>query len=206
MKYCALVLILIVSACGSTSDDASAPSAAPTEESETESPAVETPDTPGARLDQISAEVDAWAASTTLREARAHAEAAANMIVGEGGLDYGDRNGDGDVDGAVEVGFLPGPEGSPGGLVLDTYGDAECVTADVLGGSWEDPVERWTLLDDVIIAWAPDNNPFPSLPSHPMRIVGWASLSQDASLETAIEYAGHAALHVDISRDGLAAC
>lgn len=90
--------------------------------------------------------------------------------------------------------------------MLDDIGAADCVNRDVLGGSWDDPVGRWSLLDDGIDEWAPANNTFPSLPSHPMRIVGWATLTQSASFEEAIEYSGHAYLHVDISQEALAQC
>jgi hypothetical protein len=51
-----------------------------------------------------------------------------------------------------------------------------------------------------IDAWRPDNNTMPTLPSHPMRVVGWATFALDSdSLDEAHEYAGHAKLHVDIS-------
>lgn len=158
------------------------------------------------RLELIAAEVDAWRASATLDEARGHAEAAANMVVGPGGLGYGDRDGDGTVDGDVAEGLLPGPLGDPIGLVLATTGDAECVRADVLGGDWADPAARWALLSNAIGEWASDNNTFPSLPAHPMRIVGWATLTQSGTFGEAIEYAGHADLHVDISRRSLVLC
>ncbi len=190
-----LVLALLASACGGGDDSAT-----------TQEPW----GAPGGiavdRLEQIAAEVDAWAASSTLEEARGHAEAAANLVVGPGGLGYGDRDGDGEVAGAVAEGFLPGPSGTPPGIVLDTFGTAECVRRDVLGGDWDDPVGRWSVLAAAIDEWAPDNNTFPSLPSHPMRIVGWATLTQTASFETVIEYAGHAGLHVAVSRESLARC
>ncbi len=184
-------LLLLVSACGSNADgpgravDATVASA---------------------RLEQIADEVDAWAGSSTLSEARAHAEAAANLVVGPGGLGYGDRDGNGQTGGAVKGGLLPGPDGSPAGVVLDTVGDDDCVRRDVLGGSWDDPRARWSLLAVAIDEWAPDNNTFPSLPSHPMRVVGWATLAQSATFAEAIEYSGHADLHVDVTRDALSRC
>jgi hypothetical protein len=80
------------------------------------------------------------------------------------------------------------------------------VRRDVLGGDWDDPAARWAMLSEAIAQWAPDHNTFPSLPSHPMRIVGWATLAQSATFDNAIEYAGHAKLHVDVSRDALDHC
>jgi hypothetical protein len=48
--------------------------------------------------------------------------------------------------------------------------------------------------------WRPDRNTMPSLPSHPMRIVGWATFTlASTSLDDAHEYAGHAQLHVNVS-------
>ena len=214
MRYpvLALILVLVVSGCGSTTDDAPRlddvapdtqdavvapdPSATSTTSSATASE----------RLEEIAAEVDAWAGSSTLDEARAHAEAAANLVVGTGGLGYGDRDGNDEITGEVQNGLLPGPDGAPAGIVLDTIGEADCVNRDVLGGEWDDPVARWSLLAEAIDGWAPDNNTFPSLPSHPMRIVGWATLTQSGTFEEAIEYAGHADLHVGVSRDALSRC
>jgi len=171
-------------------------------------PTTETPPpaTPQTTSNCIAAEVDAWGTSSTLDEARDHAEAAANMVVGPGGLGYGDRDGNGSIAGEVGEGLLPGPAGEPVGLVLATTGTLECVNKDVLGGDWGDPAARWALLADAIDQWGPGNNTFPGLPAHPMRIVGWATLTQTGSFEEAIEYAGHADLHVDISRDAFNNC
>ena len=70
--------------------------------------------------------------------------------------------------------------------------------------SWDDPEARWAELDTVLAAWSEDDNTMPQLASHPMRIVGWATLALDTEdLEAAIEYAGHAGLHVDVSVDAL---
>ena len=160
----------------------------------------------GERLEQIASEVDAWARSSTLEQARAHAEAAANLIVGRDGFGYGDRDGNGEISGAVEEGLLPGLSGHPAGLVLDAMGNAECVNRDVLGGDWDDPVQRWAVLAEAIDAWTPVNNTFPSLPSHPMRVVGWAELTRSGTFEEAIEYAGHAHLHVSVTRAALSGC
>ena len=60
-----------------------------------------------------------------------------------------------------------------------------------------------------IEAWRPDANTMPTLASHPMRVVGWATFTLDTdpdapdALDLAHEYAGHAALHVAISADAL---
>ena len=201
MRVLVLSLVLVAAACGSSAENGPDPDGADTNTASAASAAEATE-----RLEQITTEVDTWAASSTLDEARAHAEAAANLVVGPGGLGYGDRDGDGEIEGDVPAGLLPGPDGAPAGVVLDTIGPAECVNRDVLGGDWGDPVARWALLAQAIDEWAPDNNTYPSLPSHPMRIVGWATLTQSGTFEEAIEYSGHADLHVDVSRDALAEC
>ena len=79
-----------------------------------------------------------------------------------------------------------------------------CIERDVLGGEWVDPASRWAEMLAAIDAWQPGNNTMPTLASHPMRVVGWATftLNSDA-LEEAHEYAGHADLHVNISRRAL---
>jgi hypothetical protein len=155
------------------------------------------------RLDLVDDAVAAWGSATTLEAARAAAETAANLVVGPGGPGYGDRNGDGQIGGEVSAGLLAGLDGLPAGLASALAGN-ECVVRDVLGGSWEDPGAEWDRMLTAIDAWRSDNNTMPSLPSHPMRIVGWATftLATD-SLELAQEYAGHAKLHVDISRRAL---
>lgn len=147
--------------------------------------------------------VTVWENADTLAEAQAAAEAAANLVVGPGGPDYGDRDGNGNVDGETDFGLLQGLDGSPVGLA-DALSDNECIVADVLGGSWDDPAERWATMQSAIDAWTPDNNTMPSLPSHPMRIVGWATftLATD-SLDEAHEYGGHAQLHVNASLDAI---
>jgi len=78
---------------------------------------------------------------------------------------------------------------------------------DVLGGSWADPSGRWQEVRTRVAAWSQTNNTFPALPSHPQRVVGWASLTLAApTLELAREYAGHAQLHVRITREALNGC
>ncbi|MFT7649060.1 MAG: hypothetical protein ACI8Y4_003816 [Candidatus Poriferisodalaceae bacterium] len=73
-----------------------------------------------------------------------------------------------------------------------------CVTRDVLGSTAEDSAIGWAEMEAAIGAWRPDNNTMPTLASHPMRIVGWATFTlQSDSLDEAHEYARHARLHVD---------
>ena len=148
---------------------------------------------------KIDDAVTVWENADTLAEAGTAAEAAANLVVGSGGPGYGDRNGNGNVDGETEFGILPGLDGSPVGLA-SALADNECIVADVLGGAWDDPSERWSAMQTTIDAWTTDNNTMPSLASHPMRIVGWATLTLATdSLDEALEYGGHAQLHVDES-------
>ena len=155
------------------------------------------------RIVTIHDAVAMWENADTLTEAQAAAEAAANLVVGSGGPDFGDRDGNGSIDGDTTFGVLPGLDGTPTGLA-NALSDNDCIVADVLGGSWSDPAARWAEMQSAIDAWTPDNNTMPSLDSHPMRVVGWASftLATD-SLEAAHEYAGHAELHVDVSSAAL---
>ena len=156
------------------------------------------------RIDQINAEVTAWHSAPDLAQAKRHAEAARNLIVGPTGPGYGDVDKDGRVSGANQIGLLPGLKG---GAALAVPAANTCVTRDLLGGSWENPVRRWAILDAKVAAWRPGNNTFPTLPSHAQRIVGWASLALGSSkLGTAAEYAAHAKLHVDVSRTALTRC
>ena len=155
------------------------------------------------RLVRIDDATVVWGSATTIEAAQSAAETAANLVVGSGGPDFGDRNGDGTVGGETEFGVLMGLDGEPVGLA-DALAGNECVEADVLGGSWDDPEARWAELDAVVADWSEDDNTMPQLASHPMRIVGWAMLTLDTDdLEAAVEYAGHARLHVDVSLDAL---
>ncbi|MFW2340147.1 MAG: hypothetical protein ACN4GK_08880 [Acidimicrobiia bacterium] len=151
------------------------------------------------RLIEIDEAVAAWRSAPTIEEAHVNAETAANLVVGPNGPGYGDRNGDGTVGGENDGGVLPGLDGTPIGLAGPPAAN-DCIERDVLGGSWVDPDRRWDIMLDAIDAWRPNNNTMPSLPSHPMRIVGWATftLASD-SVDEAHEYAGHAKLHVDWS-------
>lgn len=165
------------------------------------------PDSVTERVDAIAAQVTVWTEATTVEEASRAAEAAANLIVGPNGPGYGDRNGDGAIDGASERGLLPGSSGDPAGVILDDLGALECVERDVLGGSWDDPAARWNEMIEAIERWEPTNNTMPTLASHPMRVVGWATQTIEAGdLELAHEYAGHAQLHVDVTVGALANC
>jgi len=157
------------------------------------------------RVDAIAAAVADWAAATTLPEAQADAEAALNLVVGPDGPGYGDSDGDGVIQGEADEGLLPGRLGEAG--LAQSEPVNSCVESDVLGGSWEDPAARWATAQDVYDAWTPSNNTMPSLPSHPQRIVGWATLTLATdSLDEAHEYAGHAKIHVDVTRDAIEAC
>ena len=155
------------------------------------------------RMTTIDDAVTLWNDADTIERAQAAAETAANLVVGPNGPGYGDRNGDGTVSGEATVGVLPGLDGTPAGLALQLT-DNECVVADVLGGAWDDPAARWDTMATAIDEWRSDNNTMPSLASHPMRIVGWATftLASD-SLDEAHEYGGHAKLHVDVALDAL---
>ena len=156
------------------------------------------------RIDQINAEVSAWRSAPDLDQAKRHAEAARNLIVGPTGPGYGDVDEDGRVSGGNQIGLLPGLKG---GAALAVPAANTCVTRDLLGGSWENPIRRWEILDAKVAAWRPGINTFPTLPSHAQRIVGWASLALGSSkLGTATEYAAHAKLHVDVSRTALTRC
>jgi hypothetical protein len=151
------------------------------------------------RIVTVDDAVVVWEEADTIAEAHAAAEAAANLVVGSGGPGYGDRDGNGNVDGDTEFGVLPGLDGTPTGLA-SALSDNECVVADVLGGSWDDPGERWAIMQSTIDAWTPDNNTIPSLASQPMRIVGWASLTLATdSLDEANGFAGLAQAHIDAS-------
>jgi hypothetical protein len=157
------------------------------------------------RLDEIEAAVADWSSASTIGAAHAAAERARNLVTGAGTLGAGDLDGDGVSGGLEDPGLLPGEDGTPGlASPLTTCPDVE---RDVLGGSWDSPVERWALVQAAIDEWTPANNTFPSLPSHPQRIVGWSSLTlASSSLDDAHEYAGHAQLHVDVARRALDSC
>lgn len=156
------------------------------------------------RLIALDRAVERWQAASSLRTAHEAAEEARNLIVGSSGPYYGDANKDGITAGANTVGILPGARG---GISLARSGDNACVVADVLGGSWREPARRWSTLHDAISSWTATRNTFPSLPSHPQRVVGWASLAlRSTSLAEARGYASHARLHVDVSVRAVESC
>jgi len=151
------------------------------------------------RIGIIDEAVGAWRNATSIETAQMAAEEAANLIVGPNGPGYGDRNGDGVISGETTVGVLPGLDGTPAGLAIPLATN-ECITRDVLGGTWDDPETKWGAMLTAIDDWRPNNNTMPSLASHPMRTVGWATFTlRSDSLDEAHVYAGHAKLHVDIA-------
>lgn len=157
-----------------------------------------------ARLSAIDDAVNRWQSATDLATAQRSAEEARNLIVGPHDPSSGDTDWDGTFDGASAIGLLPGLGGEPG---LATAAAGPCVERDVLGGSWADPAARWSILESAIAAWTPSNNTFPALPSHPQRIVGWATLTLAATdLATALEYGGHAHLHIDVAMRAVTDC
>ena len=151
------------------------------------------------RMAAVDEAVAVWRDASTIEAAHEAAEAAANLIVGPNGPDYGDRTSDGVVSGQSAVGLLPGLDGVPAGIAIPLSAN-RCVARDVLGGTWADPGAEWEAMLTAIDEWRPTNNTMPTLASHPMRVVGWATFTLEAdSLGEAHEYAGHAKLHVDIS-------
>lgn len=156
------------------------------------------------RLEEVQDAIDAWAAATTIEDARAAAETAHNLVSGTATFVPADRDGDGTVGGEVDQGLLPSEDGTTG-LVSEM--PEHCDLTDVLGGDWSDPAQRWAVVASAIDAWTPTDNTFPSLPSHPQRIVGWSALTLASDdLDEAHEYAGHARLHLDVTRDAIDDC
>jgi len=157
-----------------------------------------------ARVDAIDAAIAEWRGARTLAAAKAGAEKARNLVTGPAGPAYGDVDGDGMIGGEVDAGLLPGLGGEAG---LASARPNPCVIADVLGGDFAEASVRWATMDRAIANWRADNNTFPSLPSHPQRIVGWATLTlQRANLAQAQNYAGHAQLHADRTRAAVTRC
>ncbi len=188
LRLLLLTTVLALGACGASSP---APDAAPG-------------DPVAARVVAIDEAVDAWSRTESVAAGRAAAEEALNLVVGPDNPRYGDGDEDGTIAGATATGLLPSFDGRPG---LASPRPNACTEADLLGGSWENARERWGILDRAIAAYAPQNNLFPTLPSHAQRVVGWASLalaSQD--LEEIREFSGHASLHSQIIRDAVTAC
>lgn len=158
----------------------------------------------GPRLALIENAVGRWRRAANLTEARSAAEEARNLVVGEAGPYYGDSDRDGVTRGASKSGLLPGLRGEK---ALAQPEDGDCVVRDILGGDWNEPSKRWAVLDTAIKSWSPSRNTFPMLPSHPQRIVGWATLALSTdSLAMAKEYGGHAQLHIQVSSEASARC
>ena len=157
-----------------------------------------------ARVDAIDAAIAEWRGARTLSAAKAGAEKTRNLVTGPSGPAYGDGDGDGTIGGEVDAGLLPGL-GGQAGLASDRPNP--CMLANVLGGDFSQAAARWATMDRAIANWRADNNTFPSLPSHPQRIVGWATLTlQRANLAQAKNYAGHAQLHADKTRTAITQC
>ena len=194
------VALAILTSCGSPSSTGeSAPAPPPVSVSDTTNlAAAETASFP-AQMETIAEAVATWRNAETLQEAHAAAEMAANLVVGPNGPGNGDRNGDGLIGGQTAFGVLPGLDGTPAGLATELAAN-DCIVRDVLGGPWTDPDAEWEAMLTAIDNWRPDNNTMPSLASHPMRIVGWATFTLESeSLDEAHEYAGHANLHVNVA-------
>lgn len=203
----AVTILLVTPAlvtCGSpepATSDLAVYGPAQTASAEPQQPRAETLHT---RLEGLDRAVTRWQAASSLRAAHEAAEEARNLIVGPSGPYYGDADDDGRIVGASTLGILPGLEGERG--LAGSNGNA-CVVADVLGGSWREPAKRWSELQSAISRWTTTRNTFPSLKSHPQRVVGWASLTLDSiSLTEAREYAKHARLHVDVSVRAAESC
>lgn len=156
------------------------------------------------RMDAIDVAISEWREARTLTAAKAGAEKARNLVTGPAGPAYGDVDGDGTIGGKVDAGLLPGLGGEDG---LSSARPNPCMIADVLGGDFSQAAARWATMDRAIANWRANNNTFPSLPSHPQRIVGWATLSlQRANLAQAKNYAGHAQLHAAKTRAAITQC
>lgn len=152
----------------------------------------------------IDEAVGTWSRADSVEAGHAAAEEARNLVVGDDNPRYGDTDGNGRIAGETVIGLLPGIDGRRG---LASNGPNACTQADLLGGSWENAGERWAILDRAIAAYRPDNNLFPTLPSHAQRVVGWATLALASDdLEEVREYSGHASLHSRIIRDAVTAC
>lgn len=193
--------VLALSGCGEDDQD-SAPDAPP--EVAQRDAVDDGQPTAAQRIDELVVAVSDWRDASTIEEAHAAAETAANLVVGPSGPGYGDRDGDGTISSDVGDGLLPGVDGDPPGLAVLVADDNECVVRDVLGGVWDDPDARWGEMLAAIDAWSSTDNTMPSLASHPMRIVGWATFTLATDdIDEAHEYAGHAQLHVDVSARAL---
>lgn len=201
--------MLLAGCAGATSEDASQRADVPTSEASSPAAAGDPIERLSERVEVVAGHVADWSEAADLAAARSAAEAAANIIAGPEGPGSGDRDGDGETRGPSDAGILPGADGTPEGFALEAVaaGAPECVTADVLGGSWDDPSAKWGELDDVLSRWTESNNTMPELASHAQRVIGWARLTMDTDdVAEARTFAGHAGIHVRVMRDALATC
>lgn len=200
----ALFAAVSIGACGTNEPKADGRNADTVSHSVNVEPANAGPAELGPRLALIENAVGRWRRAANLTEAKSAAEEARNLVVGEAGPYFGDADRDGVTRGASKSGLLPGLRGEE---ALARPEDGDCVVRDILGGSWNEPSKRWAVLDTAIKSWSPSRNTFPMLPSHPQRIVGWATLALSTdSLAMAKEYGGHAQLHINVSSNSLAQC
>ena len=193
----ALACVVGLAACGGTDDGAATDSDLTSTEAANESGVDDSP--VAERIEEIQVAVDAWASAESVAQAHAAAETAINLVSGPNAPLSGDSDGDGTVQGESASGLLSGVDGTPAGLATE-IGPSVCVVRDVLGSTADDAAAGWAETLAAIDAWDPDNNTMPSLLSHPMRVVGWASFTLASDdLDDAHEYAGHAQLHVDVA-------
>lgn len=214
MKHFILFALVSLAACsserpaGEMISDATSPDAQ--RSSVVTAPSADASDIPASRsallmrVNAIDAAIADWRGARTMAAAKAGAEKARNLITGPNGPGYGDLDRDGEIAGKVDVGLLPGLAGQSG---LASDHPNPCMQKDVLGGDFSDAAARWATMDRATSDWRATNNTFPALPSHPQRIVGWATLALTrANLAQAREYAGHAQLHADKTRLAVAGC
>lgn len=197
----ALACVIGLAACGGTDDGGTTDSDPTSTEAANESGGDDSP--VAERIEEIQVAVNAWASAESVAQAHAAAETAINLVSGPNAPLSGDRDGDGTVQGESASGLLSGSDGTPAGLATE-IDPSVCVVRDVLGSTADGAAAGWAETKAAIDAWGPDNNTMPTLLSHPMRVVGWASFTLASDdLDDAHEYAGHAQLHVDIARDAL---
>ncbi len=200
----ALIVALSIGGCGTNESKAKGGHSATVSQSASVETAKDRAAELGPRLAAIENAIGRWRRAANLAEAKSAAEEARNLVVGAAGPYYGDADRDNVIRGASKRGLLPGLRGED---ALAQAGDGDCVDRDILGGNWNEPSERWSILDSAIRSWTPSRNTFPTLPSHPQRIVGWASLALSTnSLGAAKEYGGHAQLHIDVSTKAFTQC
>ncbi len=204
MNALVLITALSIGACGTNESTTEGGSLTAVGQSARVDLAKDSAAEPGHRLALIENAIGRWRRAANLTEVRSAAEEARNLVVGEAGPYYGDADRDGVIRGASKSGLIPGLRGED---AVAQPGNGDCVVRDILGGSWNEPSERWSVLDAAIKSWTPSRNTFPALPSHPQRIVGWATLALSTNgLEPAKEYGGHAQLHIDVSSKAFTQC